>query len=94
MAAAVIAISNLSKSFGPQALFEDVTLQLNAGCRYGLVGANGSGKTTFLKILSGTEPASGGEVTFAKHARIGILRQDRFESDEQIILDVKSVAAR
>ena len=88
MAAAVIAISNLSKSFGPQALFEDVTLQLNAGCRYGLVGANGSGKTTFLKILSGTEPASGGEVTFAKHARIGILRQDRFESDEQIILDV------
>ena len=88
MAAAVIAISNLSKSFGPQALFEDVTLQLNAGCRYGLVGANGSGKTTSLKILSGTEPASGGEVTFAKHARIGILRQDRFESDEQIILDV------
>ena len=88
MAAAVIAISNLSKSFGPQALFEDVTLQLNAGSRYGLVGANGSGKTTFLKILSGTEPASGGEVTFAKHARIGILRQDRFESDEQIILDV------
>ncbi|MCK6537840.1 MAG: ABC-F family ATP-binding cassette domain-containing protein [Polyangiaceae bacterium] len=84
----MIAISNLSKSFGPQALFEDVTLQLNAGCRYGLVGANGSGKTTFLKILSGTEPASGGEVTFAKHARIGILRQDRFESDEQIILDV------
>jgi len=88
VAAAVIAISNLSKSFGPQALFEDVTLQLNAGSRYGLVGANGSGKTTFLKILSGTEPASGGEVTFAKHARIGILRQDRFESDEQIILDV------
>lgn len=84
----MIAISNLSKSFGPQALFEDVTLQLNAGSRYGLVGANGSGKTTFLKILSGTEPASGGEVTFAKHARIGILRQDRFESDEQIILDV------
>lgn len=88
MAAAVIAISNLSKSFGPQALFEDVTLQLNPGCRYGLVGANGSGKTTLLKILSGTEPASGGEVTFAKNARIGILRQDRFESDEQIILDV------
>ncbi|MFO0567131.1 MAG: ABC-F family ATP-binding cassette domain-containing protein [Polyangiaceae bacterium] len=84
----MIAISNLSKSFGPQALFEDVTLQLNAGSRYGLVGANGSGKTTLLKILSGTEPASGGEVAFAKNARIGVLRQDRFESDEQIILDV------
>ena len=88
MPAAVIAISNLSKSFGPQALFDDVTLQLNAGCRYGLVGANGSGKTTFLKILSGSEAASGGEVTFAKNARLGVLRQDRFESDEQLILDV------
>lgn len=88
MAAAVIGISNLSKSFGPQVLFEDVTLQLNAGSRYGLVGANGSGKTTFLKILTGSEPASGGEVKFAKHARIGVLRQDRFESDDQIILDV------
>jgi len=84
----VIGISNLSKSFGSQTLFEGVTLQLNAGSRYGLVGANGSGKTTLLKILSGAEPASGGEVQFAKNARIGVLRQDRFESDNQIILDV------
>ncbi|MBK7585977.1 MAG: ABC-F family ATP-binding cassette domain-containing protein [Myxococcales bacterium] len=84
----MIGISNLSKGFGPQTLFEDVTLQLNAGSRYGLVGANGSGKTTLLKILTGSEPASGGEVKFAKNARIGVLRQDRFESDDQIILDV------
>ncbi len=84
----MIGITNLEKGFGPQTLFENVTLQLNAGSRYGLVGANGSGKTTFLRILTGDEPASGGEVTFPKHARIGVLRQDRFLNDDQIILDV------
>ncbi len=84
----MIGIANISKSFGPQALFDGVTLMLNAGSRYGLVGANGSGKTTFLKILTGDEPASSGEVTVPKLARIGVLRQDRFESDDQIIIDV------
>jgi ATPase subunit of ABC transporter with duplicated ATPase domains len=84
----VLSISDLQKSFGAQVLFEDVMLELYAGNRYGLVGANGSGKTTFLKILIGSEPSSGGEVTFAKNARVGVLRQDRFESDDQIILDV------
>ncbi|MEZ4226541.1 MAG: ABC-F family ATP-binding cassette domain-containing protein [Polyangiaceae bacterium] len=84
----MIGISQLSKAFGPQTLFESVTLQLTAGNRYGLVGANGSGKSTFLKILTGDEPASGGELTFPKNARIGVLRQDRFDSDDQIILDV------
>jgi ATPase subunit of ABC transporter with duplicated ATPase domains len=84
----LIGITKLGKAFGQDTLFEDVTLELDAGSRYGLVGANGSGKTTFLKILTGDEPASYGEVTFPKHARIGVLRQDRFESDDQIILDV------
>jgi len=84
----VIGISNLQKSFGRQTLFENVTLQLNQGSRYGLVGANGSGKTTFLRILTGDEPESGGELTFPKNARIGVLRQDRFLNDDQLILDV------
>ncbi len=84
----MIGIANLSKGFGPQTLFEKVSLQLNAACRYGLVGANGSGKTTFLKILAGDEQSSGGEVAMPKHARVGVLRQDRFESDDQLILDV------
>ncbi len=84
----MIGITNLSKGFGPQTLFEAVTLQLNAGSRYGLVGANGSGKTTLLKILSGDEGATDGEITFPKHARIGVLRQDRFLNDDQIIIDV------
>lgn len=84
----MIGIVSLSKSFGADSLFEDVSLQLNAGSRYGLVGANGSGKTTFLKILTGDEPASGGEVNMPKHARVGVLRQDRFQSDEQRVIDV------
>jgi ATPase subunit of ABC transporter with duplicated ATPase domains len=84
----MISISKLAKSFGGRTLFEDVSLQLNAGARYGLVGANGSGKTTFLKILSGDEPASAGTVVFAPTARVGVLRQDRFLDDDKVILDL------
>jgi ATPase subunit of ABC transporter with duplicated ATPase domains len=84
----VLQINNLSKSFGPQVLFEDVTLQLNTGCRYGLVGANGAGKTTFLKLLTGEESSSGGEVGYPKTTRLGVLKQDRFINDAQRVLDV------
>src|SRR5208283_4151601 len=77
----MITISQLSKSFGARVLFEDVSLQLNAGSRYGLVGANGSGKTTFLRILAGDEPATDGTVAFGSQARVGVLRQDRFLDD-------------
>src|SRR5580693_2000689 len=84
----MIGVSQLSKSYGGRTLFEGVSLQLNAGSRYGLVGANGSGKTTFLKILAGDEEASAGTVTIAKRARVGVLRQDRFLDDAAIILDL------
>jgi len=84
----VLQISSLEKGFGPQVLFDDVTLQLNPGHRYGLVGANGAGKTTFLKILTGDEPASGGEVIVPKGTRLGVLRQDRFMNDSQVVIDV------
>jgi ATPase subunit of ABC transporter with duplicated ATPase domains len=84
----MIGVSQLSKSYGGRTLFEGVSLQLNAGARYGLVGANGSGKTTFLKILAGDEPASDGTVAIGSHARVGVLRQDRFLDDDQIILDL------
>jgi ATPase subunit of ABC transporter with duplicated ATPase domains len=65
-----------------------VSLQLNGGSRYGLVGANGSGKTTFLRILAGDEEPSAGQVLLAKGARMGVLRQDRFLDDGEIILDL------
>lgn len=78
----MLQIQNLAKHFGPQTLFEDVTLQLNKGCRYGLVGANGAGKSTFLKILIGDEAASDGTVSLPKTATVGVLRQDRFLDGE------------
>jgi ATPase subunit of ABC transporter with duplicated ATPase domains len=78
----MLQIQGLAKHFGPQTLFEDVTFQLNKGNRYGLVGANGAGKSTFLKILIGDEAASDGSVTIPKSATVGVLRQDRFLDGE------------
>lgn len=84
----MINIFALSKQFGPQVLFDGVTLQLNPRQRYGLVGANGSGKTTFLKMLIGDEGTDGGEITFGKQVRLGVLRQDQFSNDSERIVDV------
>jgi ATPase subunit of ABC transporter with duplicated ATPase domains len=84
----VIDVTNLEKSYGARVLFEGVSLKLVPGARYGLVGANGSGKTTFLEILAGDEPATSGSASLGKGARVGVLRQDRFLRDEDLILDV------
>ncbi|MGE0639869.1 MAG: ABC-F family ATP-binding cassette domain-containing protein [Thermoanaerobaculia bacterium] len=84
----MISITNLGKAWGGDTLFEGVSLQLNAGSRYGLVGANGSGKSTFLRILSGEELASEGTVNIPKRARLGVLKQDHFQYEETPILEV------
>src|SRR4029079_18157431 len=84
----MIATTSLAKKYGARRLFSGVSLQLNAGSRYGLVGANGSGKSTFMRILAGDEEASEGTVTLLKRARVGVLRQDRFLDDAAIILDL------
>ncbi len=66
----------ISKSFGGRVLYSGASLQLNAGERWALVGPNGSGKTTFLKIFMGLEPSDEGSVTFAKDTTIGYLEQE------------------
>ncbi|MBK8257950.1 MAG: ABC-F family ATP-binding cassette domain-containing protein [Polyangiaceae bacterium] len=86
----MISVSQLAKGYGARVLFEEVNLKLTPGCRYGLVGANGSGKTTFLNILAGGEAPTHGSVAIPRTARMGILRQDRFLRDEDPILDVAS----
>jgi len=84
----MINVRKLGKRFGPKVLFSGVSLQLNPGQRYGLVGANGSGKTTFLKILTLDESADEGEVAFGREVRLGFLRQDQFSEDGARIVDV------
>jgi ATPase subunit of ABC transporter with duplicated ATPase domains len=84
----VISTAQLGKWFGDRCLFADVSLKLTPGGRYGLVGANGSGKTTFLKIVAGDEPASEGSVSIPARARVGVLRQDRFLDDDAVIIEL------
>lgn len=84
----MISISNLSKAYGDRILFSGASFQLNPGERYGLVGANGSGKTTFLNVLTGDLEATEGTVSIPKRLRLGVLRQDHFAYEDQEILGV------
>jgi len=84
----MITVTGLSRHYGTQTLFEDVSLQLDAGNRYGVVGANGAGKSTFLRILSGIESASTGEITLPRNARVGVLHQDHYAYEDVPIQDV------
>lgn len=81
-------IRNLSMEFGQKSLFQDVDLILLPSQRYGVVGANGTGKSTFLKILSGEEASTRGTVEKAKSLSIGILKQDHFRYEEDRLIDV------
>ena len=90
----MISVSNLAKVYGDRTLFAGVSLMLNAGERYGLVGANGSGKTTLLNILGGELEPSDGEVSLPKRARVGVLRQDHFRYEEHSILNATLMGHR
>lgn len=81
-------IRNIGMEFGQKSLFLDVNLILLPSQRYGVVGANGTGKSTFLKILAGEEPSSHGTVEKAKSLSIGILKQDHFRYEEDRLIDV------
>jgi ATPase subunit of ABC transporter with duplicated ATPase domains len=78
----VITASNVTVQFGEKPLFEDVSVKFGNGNRYGLIGANGSGKTTFMKVLGGELEPTHGNVSVAAHARVGKLRQDQFAFEE------------
>lgn len=83
----MIAVSNVSLQFGDRKLFEDVNIQFNPGQCYGLIGANGAGKSTFLKILSGELEPQSGHVIMAPDERLAVLKQNHFEYEENVVLD-------
>ena len=84
----MITITDLSKGHGARTLFSDVSLQLVAAAKYGIVGANGSGKSSLLRIISGEEEASGGGISMPRKARVGVLGQDHFRFESTPILEV------
>ena len=83
----MISTSNVTMRFGQDTLFEDVTVKFTPGNRYGLIGANGSGKSTFMKILTGQLEPSHGEVFVGKDCTLGYLKQDHAEFDDYSIID-------
>lgn len=83
----MISVLNVQKTFGGRTLFENASFNLNVGERYGLVGANGSGKSTFMRMLIGEESASSGDFRINKNAEIAFLRQDQFIHDDVKIVD-------
>ncbi len=83
----MITVSDVSLGFNGQNLFTHVDLQFTAGNCYGVIGANGAGKSTFLRILSGDLEPSSGQVSIAPKTRMSVLRQDHFAYDGQTVLD-------
>ena len=83
----MITVSNLEVQYGKRVLFKDVNLKFTPGNCYGVIGANGAGKSTFLKVLSGDVTPSRGSVSFGPSERLSVLKQDHFEFDEHTVLD-------
>ncbi|MDE6312673.1 MAG: ATP-binding cassette domain-containing protein [Lachnospiraceae bacterium] len=83
----MISTSNVTLRIGKKALFEDVNIKFTEGNCYGLIGANGAGKSTFLKILSGQIDSTNGEVIITPGQRLSFLQQDHFKYDEFPVLD-------
>ncbi|ANN66667.1 ABC-F family ATPase [Bordetella bronchialis] len=84
----MISTANLTIQFGPKPLFENVSVKFGDGNRYGLIGANGSGKSTFMKIIGGDLEPSAGSVSLEPGMRLGKLRQDQFAFEDNRVLDV------
>ncbi|MBS1776081.1 MAG: ATP-binding cassette domain-containing protein [Bacteroidetes bacterium] len=83
----MISVNNLSLRYGKRVLFEDVNIRFTEGNCYGVIGANGAGKSTFLKILSGEIDPTTGKVEIGKDMRMSVLRQNHYEFDEVPVLE-------
>ena len=83
----MLSVSNLSVQFGKRVLFDDVNTKFQTGNCYGIIGANGAGKSTFLKILSGVQEPTSGQVHLEKGKRMSVLTQDHYAFDEHPVLE-------
>lgn len=83
----MIQTNHVTLKFGKRTLFEDVNMKFTAGNCYGLIGANGSGKSTFLKVLSGEIDTTSGEIVKTKGERLAVLKQDHYAYDEERVID-------
>lgn len=83
----MLSTNNITMQFGSKPLFENVSVKFGNGNRYGLIGANGSGKSTFMKILGGDLVPTAGNVALDPHERLGKLRQDQFAFEQYTVLD-------
>src|SRR5690606_38416299 len=84
---AMLTVSNLSVQFGKRVLFDEVNTQFVDGNIYGIIGANGAGKSTFLKILSGQMDPTSGHVHLEPGKRMSVLEQDHHKYDEFMVLE-------
>src|SRR4051812_30950783 len=82
----MISADNISLRYGKRVLFEEVNVKFNPGNCYGLIGANGAGKSTFLKILSGEIDPTTGQVSITPGERMSVLKQNHFEFDQYEVL--------
>jgi len=83
----MLTATGVTVRFGKRTLFEDVNIKFNKECCYGIIGANGAGKSTFLKVLSGEIEPSKGEVSKEKNERISVLKQDHFAFEQHTVMD-------
>jgi ATPase subunit of ABC transporter with duplicated ATPase domains len=87
----MISVNNVTLSFGKRVLFDEVNLNFTKGNCYGVIGANGAGKSTFLKILSGEIEPNKGSVTITPGERMAVLKQNQFAFDEFTVLNTVMV---
>ena len=83
----MITVSDLGLQFGKRVLFDEVNVKFTQGNCYGIIGANGAGKSTFMKIMTGEQDPTSGAVSIEKGQRVAVLKQNHFEFEEEVVLN-------